>query len=76
MPKRKSQFDYGSPSEDYNEYMKQYMKREVLCPCGMMIKRSTIPSHNKSNKHQMRLTIASQTSKLDIITKALNNTTA
>lgn len=52
---KKSKFNFGSPKENYNEYMKNYMKRKFNCECGCVVSISGKSSHLKSNKHKKNL---------------------
>lgn len=38
-------------SKNMNNYMKEYSKQIVLCKCGAVMRKGSIPQHNKTKKH-------------------------
>ena len=50
-----SKFDFGSPTDDYNNYMRLYGRQRITCPCGSVINKSSESRHLKSKLHFKRL---------------------
>jgi hypothetical protein len=55
MPRTESKYNFGSPKEDYNAYMRQYSKMEITCDCGCKVKRGGMNIHKKSEKHKLKM---------------------
>lgn len=56
-----SKYDFGSPKEDLNGYMRKYMAMEMKCDCGCKVRRSSLQRHMKSNKHKFIMEILNKT---------------
>ena len=75
MARTESKYNFGSPKEDINKYMKEYMKIKIPCECGINIKRCSMALHKKSIKHLQQIELnkyKQQINKINMVVNQIN----